>query len=109
MQRARRTLEYRLMGGGTAEFTQPAGGLARGVAGSDRATRGKGDLRREGGGVRVLSRRQSGPVPTFFRLESPSAPRRARDGLGSLNGLKAKSREKREAGGAAGPNIAVRM
>jgi hypothetical protein len=41
-QRARRAAEYRLLGGGTVEFRQPAGGLARGGSGGDRATRGEG-------------------------------------------------------------------
>jgi hypothetical protein len=63
--------EYRLLGGGTAEFRQPAGGLARGGAGGDRATRGEGDLRRESGGVRVFSRRQSGLVPAFLSSGDP--------------------------------------
>jgi hypothetical protein len=37
------TAEYRLVGGGTAECRQPAGGLMRGGAGSDRAKgRGRG-------------------------------------------------------------------
>jgi hypothetical protein len=39
-QTVHRTVEYRLVGGGTAEFRQPAGGFARGGAGGDRATRG---------------------------------------------------------------------
>jgi hypothetical protein len=39
-QTACRAMEYRLVGGGPAEFKQPAGGLARGGANGDRATRG---------------------------------------------------------------------
>jgi hypothetical protein len=72
------TVEYRLVGGGTAECRQPAGRLARGGAGGDRATRGEGegDLRRESG-VRVFSRRQSRPVPTFLSSGVPERTRGA--------------------------------
>jgi hypothetical protein len=70
---------------------------------------GRGDLRRESGGVRVFSRRLSGPVPAFLTSGVPERTPGAGDGLSSPDGLKAKSRGKRGAGGAAGPNNAVRM
>jgi hypothetical protein len=45
----------------------------------------------------------------FFRPESPTAPRKAGDGLGSPDGLTPYSGGKRGTGGAVGPNNAVRM
>ena len=45
----------------------------------------------------------------IFRPESPSAPRGAGGGVGSPDGLRAKSGRKRGTGGATGPNFAVRM
>jgi hypothetical protein len=61
------------------ECRQPAGGLARGGAGGDRAMReGRGDLRPDSR-VRVFSRRQSGPVPAFL---SSGVPERTPGGLG---------------------------
>jgi hypothetical protein len=74
------------MGGGTAELGQPAGGLPRGGAGGERAKGGEVDLRRQGGGVRLFSRRQSGPVPAFFSSGVPERSPGGRDGLGSPDG-----------------------
>jgi hypothetical protein len=54
--------------------------------------------------------RARSPFRAFlFRPESPSAPRKAGDVLGSPDGWKPKSGRKRGTGGVAGPNIAVRM
>jgi hypothetical protein len=52
---------------------------------------------------------RAGPSPLFSRLESPSAPRGAGDGLDSPDGLRAYSRGKGGTGGAARPNNAARM
>jgi hypothetical protein len=54
-QTARRTAKYRLVGGGTMECRQPTGGLARGGAGGDRATRGEGGFATRKWDSRVLS------------------------------------------------------
>jgi hypothetical protein len=62
------------------KFRQPAGGLARGGAGGDRATRGG-----RGGFACSLADR-AGPFPLFSRPVSPSAPRGTGDGLGSPDG-----------------------
>jgi hypothetical protein len=43
------------VGEGTAEYRQPAGGLARGGAGGDRATSGEGGFATRKWGSRVLS------------------------------------------------------
>jgi hypothetical protein len=45
----------------------------------------------------------------LFRSESLTAPRKAEDGLGSPDGLRAYSEGKRGTGGTAGPNNAVRI
>jgi hypothetical protein len=45
----------------------------------------------------------------LFRLESPTAPRKAGDGLDSPDGLRTYSGKKRGTGGAARPNNAVRI
>jgi hypothetical protein len=45
----------------------------------------------------------------IFRPESPSAPRGAGGGVGSPDGLRAKSGRKRGTGDATGPNFAVRI
>jgi hypothetical protein len=52
---------------------------------------------------------RAGSSPLFSRPESPGAPREAGDGLGSPDGLKAKSGRKQGSVGTAGPNNAVRM
>jgi hypothetical protein len=85
-QTARRIVEYRLVGGGTAECRQQAGELARGGAGGDRATRGGGGgiCDKKVGFVCSLADR-AGPSLLFSRPEFLSAPR-GRDGLGSPNG-----------------------
>jgi hypothetical protein len=108
-QMARRTTEYRHVGGGAAECRQPAGGLARGGAGGDRATRGEGGFATRKWGSCVLLPTERA-CPRFSLVRSPRAhPGGAGDGLGSPDGLRAYSGGKRGTGGTAGPNNAVRM
>jgi hypothetical protein len=81
-QMTRRTAEYRLVGGGTVECSQPAGGLARGYTDGNRATRGGGGgfaTRKWGSRVLSLTKR---PLLRFSLVRSP----RARDGLDSPDG-----------------------
>jgi hypothetical protein len=91
-QTARRTTEYRLVGGGTAECRQPADGLARGGAGGDRETRGvRGGLATR---VRVFSRQQSGPVPAFLSSGVPECAPGGRGWSGLAGWMKAQIRGK---------------
>jgi hypothetical protein len=108
-QTTRRTTEYRLVGEGTAECRQPAGGLARGGAGSNRATRGEGGFCDKKVGFVCSLADRAGPSPLFSRPESPSAPQGAGDGLGSPDGLRPYSRGKRGTEDAAKPNNTVPM
>jgi hypothetical protein len=107
-QTARRTAEYMLVGGGTTECRQPAGGLARGGAGGDRATRGERGFATRKWGSRVLSPTERA-CPRFSLIWSPRA-HPGSQGLPGLSGwIKALFRGKRGTGGAAGLNYAVRM
>jgi hypothetical protein len=61
------------VGGGTAKFRQPAGGLARGGAGRDRATRGeRGGFATRLYGLRVLSSIERA-CSRFYLVRSPPA------------------------------------
>jgi hypothetical protein len=73
-QTARRTAEYRLVRGGTSECRQPAGGLPRGGADDDRATRGEeeGAFATKKWGSRVLSLTERAR-PRFSLARSPRA------------------------------------
>jgi hypothetical protein len=96
-QMARRTAEYRLVGGEMAECRQPASGLARGGAGGDRATRGEGegDLQLESE-VHVFSHRQSRPVPAFLSSGVPERTPRGRGWPGLSGWIKALFRGENE-------------
>jgi hypothetical protein len=70
---AHRTSEYRLVGGGTAECRQPAGGLAKGGGVGDRATRGGGGgfATRKWGSLVLSSTERARPC--FSLVRSPRA------------------------------------
>jgi hypothetical protein len=77
-QTARWTAEYRLVGGGTTECRQPAGGLARGGASGDRATRGEGGFAMRKWGSHVVSLTERA-CPAFL---SSGVPERTPGGRG---------------------------
>jgi hypothetical protein len=109
-QTACRTAEYRLVGGGTVGFRQPAGRFGEGCCRRRHSNEG-----RERGicdqivGFACSLADRVGLFLLFSRPESPSAPQGTGDGLGSPDGLRPKSGGKRGIEGATGPFFAVRM
>jgi hypothetical protein len=112
-QTARRTAEYRQVGaGGRRDGEVQATG--RRIGGGWCRWRQSNDGRERGICVQIVGfacslTDRADPFPLFSRPESPSAPWGTGDGLGSPDGLRPKSGEKRGTGGATGPNTAVRM
>jgi hypothetical protein len=112
-QTARRTAEYRLVGaGGRRDGEVQATGQRIGKRWCRR--RQSNDGRERGICVQIVGfacslADRAGLFPLFSRSESPSVPRGTGDGLGSPDGLRPKSGEKRGTGGTTRPNTAVQM
>jgi hypothetical protein len=99
------TAEYSLVGGGTAEFRQPAGGFGEGWCRRRQSNEGRerGICDQIVGFAYSLADR-AGPSPLFSHPEYPSAPRETGDGLGSPDGWRPKSGGKQGTRGATWTN-----